>query len=457
MPFDITSLGKNSSNFSELERIRNIPIEDIRPTPLNPLEIVFVDELANSLIIYGQLEAVRVHPIVDEKYKYELVDGERRHTAFTKIVNEQLGDHWEDFKTIECIIDYDIKNDDDLDAKLTEVAIQRRELTTKEKYILVERRSKYLQKKLESGQKLSASMTTILTEEMKRLGINREQVRRYQKITEIEEDLKQDFMDGKMNVLTASKVSNLPKQKQQELHDYIQEGASKKEIQSKVDTYSAEEIFGKTNINTILYNALLILSMDRRSLCSLMTYTEFKGNLRDNSEYKQSFKVNNQFKIKELSLKKENLKVTFLFANKEHFIDIALKDAFNRIRSLLPDEKIEEEQVKFTTSMTETRIIASTCSKEQSENKVLQTHFSHQNYTINLVTTNQEISLHVYKGNEKQYGHKIEFDDKAIEKHIADVLHSLLTYNILIGLEFSSNENIYSILTTAYQKISSSI
>lgn len=266
------------SNTSKLPTIEKISISRIRPTPLNKLEIVKIDEAVESLLVFGQLEFIRVRPIIDDQYDYEIVDGQRRFTAFSKIVNEKI-ENWQDFQEINCIVDADVQNDDELEEKLVEIAIQKRELSAKEKLWLVSTRKKHLQKRIEAGETLPLSITQMIANDLKGAGINREQVRRYSKISSATKEIQKDFADGKLSVLTAAKSADLPAADQMEIHQLALNGENRLAIEKKIVEKKKIQEPKKEAVNK---NSILKTKLGMSSIVSCINYhdritVEIKG------------------------------------------------------------------------------------------------------------------------------------------------------------------------------------
>ena len=372
---NIASFLNMGSNQKKLPEIKDIPIEKIKPTKLNKLEIVDIDTLANSLVINGQLELVRVIPLEDDPdgYEYELVDGQRRHTAFKKIVEDKTASNWKNFETILAIVDDSIKSVDEHEAKLVEVALQRRVLTPEEKLFLVNTRKRLLEKKLNEGETLDNTIIQTIANELKQIGIDKEQTRRYAKITEATEDIQQDFKDGKINVLTTSKVSSLSDDKQQEIHEMVSTGAKKHEVEAKVEEMTLEEKLGKDMIDKIIYHAVLIQSYNKRDLYASMSYDDFVYNLYSETQTNVNVSVDKQIIIKEISIEDDKMKIVFTRSKKNDVLLLSLHDIFERILPFLPKEKIEEpkrvEKVKKENEVKEvqTKNVVEVASNEENE------------------------------------------------------------------------------------------
>ena len=72
-----------------MEQIKNIPLESIEPSPLNPRKTFdkeALQELADNILQHGLLQPITVRPIEandkDPLGHFEIVCGERRYRAF---------------------------------------------------------------------------------------------------------------------------------------------------------------------------------------------------------------------------------------------------------------------------------------------------------------------------------------------------------------------------------------
>lgn len=105
-----------------MEQIKNIPLESIEPSPLNPRKTFdkeALQELADNILQHGLLQPITVRPIEandkDPLGHFEIVCGERRYRAF-KLNLENVPNFT---KTIPCIV-REMNDEEALDAMITE-------------------------------------------------------------------------------------------------------------------------------------------------------------------------------------------------------------------------------------------------------------------------------------------------------------------------------------------------
>lgn len=98
--------------------VKNIPLSDIQPSPLNPRKTIDeegIRELADNIRQNGLLQPITIRPVEGKDVPYEIVCGERRYRAF--ILNQQI--RVQVPSDIPCII-RDMSDAEALDAMITE-------------------------------------------------------------------------------------------------------------------------------------------------------------------------------------------------------------------------------------------------------------------------------------------------------------------------------------------------
>lgn len=84
-------------------RIELLPVRKIFPNENNFYDTTNINELVNSILMYGVLDPITVKPSGDGE-GYVIISGHRRHRAVTKILDEGLAEDGTKFRTIPCIV-----------------------------------------------------------------------------------------------------------------------------------------------------------------------------------------------------------------------------------------------------------------------------------------------------------------------------------------------------------------
>ncbi|WP_394899146.1 ParB/RepB/Spo0J family partition protein [Clostridium paraputrificum] len=134
----LNGISKNVKKVTELEakegfKLEYIDINKIHRSEKNFYEIINIDDLAEDIKINGLNHNLVVRPT--ENGTYELISGERRYTALSKLVNEGNNQ----FASVPCkIVEL---NDLDAEIVLIQANAQTRELSESEKLKQVQRLS----------------------------------------------------------------------------------------------------------------------------------------------------------------------------------------------------------------------------------------------------------------------------------------------------------------------------
>lgn len=273
----LNSISKNVKKAGELEakenfKVQYIDINDIHRSKKNFYEIINIDELAEDINLNGLNHNLVVRKL--DNGTYELLSGERRYTALTKLVNEGN----KTFALVPCkVIE---ANDTDAEIILIQANAQTRELSDVEKLKQIERLKELYQAKKKNGEKIPGKIREVIANDLK---ISPTQVGRYERINnKLIPELKEILENGNLTIANASEFSTLSEDNQKVILDIINE---------KV-TLSKEEA-------TDLKNKLKRLEGEKK--------LEIENNrhlIKENSDLKKKLKSNNDEindnKIKEL-------------------------------------------------------------------------------------------------------------------------------------------------------------
>lgn len=187
-----------------------------------------LDNLANDIKQNGLINPITVREIVDEKYKYEVFAGQRRLLA-CRLLN------WE---TIHCVI----KNVSDVEAEIISLSenVQRNKMSTKDKVSMIAKLHTHFNKDMKKlSDTVSLSVSTL---------------KQYLKISDgLSEEmmLKLDSKDDKLTISTALKLSELPEDQQEEIHEAIKELGTSKQREQAIKFFQKNP---ETDIDKIVDN-----------------------------------------------------------------------------------------------------------------------------------------------------------------------------------------------------------
>lgn len=91
------------SNSDTQPVIKMLPVRKIFPNENNFYDTSNIDELVNSILMYGVLDPITVRPSGDGE-GYIIISGHRRHRAVTEILDAGLAEDTAKFQTMPCII-----------------------------------------------------------------------------------------------------------------------------------------------------------------------------------------------------------------------------------------------------------------------------------------------------------------------------------------------------------------
>lgn len=212
----LNKVSQNVKKVNEIEaksnfNVQYIDIKNIKRNEKNFYEIVNVDELAEDIKINGLNHNLVVRKLDDEQY--ELISGERRYTALSKLVAEGN----EIFALVPCkVIE---ANDIDSEIILIQANAQTRELTEIEKLEQVKRLTELYRTKKKNGEKVPGKIREIIASDLK---LSPTQVGRYERINnKLIPELKEILENGNLTIANASEFSSLSEDNQRVILDII--------------------------------------------------------------------------------------------------------------------------------------------------------------------------------------------------------------------------------------------
>ncbi len=212
----LNSVSQNVKKANEIEaksnfNVQYIDIKDIERNKKNFYEIVNVDELAEDIKMNGLNHNLVVRKL--DNGKYELISGERRYTALTKLVEEGN----KIFALVPCkVIE---ANDIDSEIILIQANAQTRELTEIEKLEQVKRLTELYKTKKKNGEKVPGKIREIIANDLK---LSPTQVGRYERINnKLIPELKEILENGNLTIANASEFSSLSEDNQKVILDII--------------------------------------------------------------------------------------------------------------------------------------------------------------------------------------------------------------------------------------------
>lgn len=218
--WDFSAAGVNGllNNTSKSKmKITMIPYEDIMRNEKNHYSIEDIESLAASISDVGLREPLEVKPLDDGQYM--LIGGERRYTAIGQLRAE--GNTQYDLVPY-IVVDVqgiDLPLSDELKELyvLTTTNAEQREKTDYDLMLQVQNLSRIYTELKAAGYPLRGRQRDMIAD---KLGISPTQVQRYSSINKnLDEDLREDFKEGKMPLTVASAAAALPKEKQAALKE----------------------------------------------------------------------------------------------------------------------------------------------------------------------------------------------------------------------------------------------
>lgn len=333
----LNSISKNVKKVTELEakegfKLEYIDINKIHRSEKNFYEIIDIDDLAEDIKINGLNHNLVVRPT--ENGTYELISGERRYTALSKLVNEGN----KQFASVPCkIVEL---NDLDAEIVLIQANAQTRELSEAEKLKQVQRLSELYKAKKANGEKVGKIREVIAND----LKLSPTQVGRYERINNnLIPELKELLEQGNLSTSNASEFSALSEESQKGILEILnknisiskEEAISLKQELKRVELQKEEEI--KTKNSLIRYNSELKTELNKAHTDKSEIISQIEGQLR--VDVKKELDDKYTMKIEEVTNE-------YLKANEEKK---KLENEIKELKANAPKENIEEitENIKL--------------------------------------------------------------------------------------------------------------
>ncbi len=309
----LNNISKNLKKSTELEakegfKVQYISIDNIYRNKKNFYEIVDIDDLAEDIKLNGLNHNLVVREC--ENDTFELISGERRFTALSKLVKEGLPQ----FKTVPC----KVLNVNDIDAEiiLIQANAQTRELSDTEKLKQVERLKELYKTKKSNGEKIPGKVRELIAKDLK---LSPTQVGRYERINnKLISELKEILEQGNLTVANASEFSTLSEENQRVILDIVKNNVelSKNEaIELKNKLKTIEE--DKAREISLQTGRISTLASENDKLKQMLNDYENKPSKSD-EEIKQiegqlkleiEEKLNKEYEIKITEIKNETMEV----------------------------------------------------------------------------------------------------------------------------------------------------
>ena len=333
----LNGISKNVKKVTELEakegfKIQYLDINKIHRSEKNFYEIIDIDDSAEDIKINGLNHNLVVRPCNDGTY--ELISGERRFTALSKLV---LEGH-KQFINIPCkVVEL---NDIDAEIVLIQANAQTRELSESEKLKQVNRLQELYKTKKANGEPVGRIRDAIA----KDLNLSTTQVGRYERINNsLIPELKELLDQGNLSTSNASEFSTLSEESQKGILEILnknislskEEAISLKQELKRVELQKEEEI--KTKNSLIRYNSELKTKLDKANTDKSEIISEIEGQLRVDVKKELDDKY---------SMKIEEVTNEYLKANEEKK---KLENEIKELKANAPKENIEEitENIKL--------------------------------------------------------------------------------------------------------------
>ncbi|WP_283700815.1 ParB/RepB/Spo0J family partition protein [Clostridium perfringens] len=212
----LNGISKNVKKVEEIEakdnfKVEYIDIENIKRNEKNFYDIVDVEELAEDIKLNGLNHNLVVRKL--DNGQFELISGERRYTALSKLVKEGN----KTFALVPCkVIE---ANDIDAEIILIQANAQTRELSEVEKLKQVQRLKELYKDKKAKGEKVPGKIREIIANDLK---LSPTQVGRYEKInSSLIPELKNILEKGNLTIANASEFANLSEDNQKVILELI--------------------------------------------------------------------------------------------------------------------------------------------------------------------------------------------------------------------------------------------
>ncbi|MBY0757333.1 ParB/RepB/Spo0J family partition protein [Clostridium sardiniense] len=379
----LNSISKNVQKASKLEakenfKVQYIDIKDINRSNKNFYEIVNIDELAEDIKLNGLNHNLVVRKLGNESY--ELLSGERRYTALTKLVNEGN----KTFALVPCkVIE---ANDTDAEIILIQANAQTRELSDIEKLKQIQRLKELYQNKKKNGEKIPGKIREIIANDLK---LSPTQVGRYERINnKLIPELKEVLENGNLTINNASEFSTLSETNQKAILDIINSkvNLSKEEasqLKSKLKRLETEKDLELENNKNLI--------KENRDLKQKITSSdESKNNENEIKELEGQLKIKLEKELEQkYSSKIESIKQEVINNQKEKE---ELKNQLSKLKASAPKDvsKEFEENLKLIQDL---KIVKSTLlSISKQYRKMKNDDINISNETLNLTKDTLDVS-----------------------------------------------------------------
>jgi len=336
------------------ETLKQIDIYQIKPSPKNRLGIRRIEELMDSIVHNGLIEPIIIRQIMDLEYPYEIIEGERRFTAYKRLYEEGVNNpDYQEYRKILCIV-MGYMSDDEAEELLIEAAAEKRDLNTEEKLYIVKKKTEIYQKRMDAGEVLPVSITEMIAKDTSKIGVKGEQVRRYRNINKAIPEVQTIASTGELDILTASRVHELPEEKQLEVVKLVKsEPINKKELSAKVDTLIKEDKYSEGFIKKMCYSSIKLL-LGKEEFNKLHKNTRIGVFKELISKHLGKFNQSTpclECRIESISIKDQRKVIQIDFVDQEmrkDKIQITVEDAFYKIKEYLPTEDEMKQKIKVS-------------------------------------------------------------------------------------------------------------
>lgn len=353
-------LNTNSQNEKSINndfKITMIDIDDINDSKSNFYDTEDIEDLVNSIEMFGIQQNLIVKKI--DNNKFELIAGHRRKLACLKLVQEGK----EEYKKVPCIIEssnYDIRE------KLLLICTNStaRVLSDYEKVEQV-KQLKELLIEYKKEHKLPGRIRSLVADT---LNISQTQVARMDSIANnLSDNFKNELKEDKINISTAYEISGLDKNKQKEIYEITKEKESSenvtfnislKEIKKikelekqetdKIITEELEYVAEPENIETVEADSVTVFSEEQEESEIIdpehYTYHDVDEELDRLMDYIETYRKTNDIS---LGRKKTKMRLdAIILLDKE----IRKLEEFESVQPDLPILKNNEQRKEFIDS-----------------------------------------------------------------------------------------------------------
>ena len=327
----LNGISKNTRKVEEFQakenfKIEYINIDRIRRNEKNFYEIVDIEALAEDIKLNGLNHNLVVRKLDNDMY--ELISGERRYTALSKLVNEGN----KEFNLVPCkVIE---SNDIDSEIILIQANAQSRELTEVEKLTQVERLQELYKIKKKNGEKVPGKIRDIIANDLK---LSPTQVGRYERINnKLIPELKAVIEQGNLTIANASEFSSLSEENQRVILNIINDktNMSKQEaidLKNKLKKIEEEKELELKRLEEEKKNQVSKLKSENENL---------KKKLDSNNIEEERKEIEGQIKI-EFEEKLKNEKVILEEELKSKY-DKKIEDITNEVK----ENNLEKQRLK---------------------------------------------------------------------------------------------------------------